>query len=973
MKKISLILASFLSYSYSFGQSSNMDFESSTVGAYTTSTAVSGWTVSSQNVANNCSTPYPWTPGSNEFSIVSTPLINFPEIGNIPNSPLGGTKVAQLNNTTPNTSATRLSRTIAVTNSNLLFQYAVAGVWQNGGHLCCEQPFFQVVLKDATGAPQTCYTTSLSPQGSTCPSSSTMVYSVSTTASWTNWQVRCIDLSPFLNTTVTIEIIAADCFAGGHYGMLFFDATFISPICFPWPLPPGVTLAGPITQSNFCPGSNLAILQAPFGYNTYSWVPPPGSPPISASQSTLPVLTVTNPIVSSVYSVQMTTPVGCVYVATVAVAYSQISIPGLGTSSACAGGSSGSATVIPQGSGVGYSYVWTNSSNSVVSTSSVMSGVTAGVYNVTVTAAGGFSSCGTATATTTVSLGPPGSTISILKPFCGNTAYLSVNGSNFQWYSNGTAITASLGGTSPSLAVSNPTNTQSNIWVGYHTPQGCRDSVNFTLVAVPPGSVNVQNISWVCPGGNNGTALVNMTPVIGTLPGSNTFSVWGSPTVTPAYIATLAPTAQNQFSLSGLSAGTYSVKAFDGSCLYSASFSVNPFIFNYTLSTAGSKTLCPGNMIPAGITFTSPPSNSQYTYSWSPNQFLIGNIPTLQNTIITPTAAPGTINTIVYTVVVTPSVINCPLAKTFTIHSANPAPPTIQPIPAICDTEQYTVSVSPAGGYFSSQNFINSSGVITASLATPGINTFSYSASLGTCAAMTSAASFSVMPSPIISVSGNTNICQGQSTNLLAGGANTFTWSNAATGPLISVSPIVSTTYTVSGTNISSNCSGQTSIAVNVLPLPSLNITGNLNICAGQNAMLAVSGAITYTWNNGSNFTLINVSPTVTTVYSVVGMDFNSCTNTKTVSVNVQDCSGLEELGQNQIKIFPNPTKDLLIIESSEPIDIIIYDALANVILEKHLDKNRITVDLSAYSNGVYFVKTTKARENKIYKVIKNN
>ncbi|MDI1315665.1 immunoglobulin domain-containing protein, partial [Flavobacterium sp.] len=59
--------------------------------------------------------------------------------------------------------------------------------------------------------------------------------------------------------------------------------------------------------------------------------------------------------------------------------------------------------------------------------------------------------------------------------------------------------------------------------------------------------------------------------------------------------------------------------------------------------------------------------------------------------------------------------------------------------------------------------------------------------------------------------------------------------------------------------------------------------TDNTNFCVGGSANLSVSGAATYTWTSipaGFNSILANpsVSPTVTTTYSVVGVDSNSCT-----------------------------------------------------------------------------------------------
>jgi hypothetical protein len=294
--------------------------------------------------------------------------------------------------------------------------------------------------------------------------------------------------------------------------------------------------------------------------------------------------------------------------------------------------------------------------------------------------------------------------VDLLKPYCGNEAYLGTSGgSNYQWYSPGNppvAVSANNGGTSSSYTVVGPTN-QSVWWLSYLSQYGCQDSVKFTLVASAPGNMNVSDISWICPGGTNGTAKVNMIPAPGAPGGINSFQVYNVGSTTPAFNQSVFPTGSNTFAVSGLAAGSYSVKAFDGSCKYGAAFSVNAYTYNFNVSP-NNPVLCPGNSIAANITFTSPPSPTQYSYLWTPNLFLAGNANTYSSTIVTPNIPIGTQTTIVYTVVVTPSIVNCPTSKTLAITAISPAIPTISPIPDLCNNSApYQIQVSPAGGTFS--------------------------------------------------------------------------------------------------------------------------------------------------------------------------------------------------------------------------------------------------------------------------------
>ena len=66
-----------------------------------------------------------------------------------------------------------------------------------------------------------------------------------------------------------------------------------------------------------------------------------------------------------------------------------------------------------------------------------------------------------------------------------------------------------------------------------------------------------------------------------------------------------------------------------------------------------------------------------------------------------------------------------------------------------------------------------------------------------------------------------------------------------------------------------------------------ISITGNTTINYGQSAILIASGANSYSWNNGSSTAAITISPTVTTSYTVTGMNIHGCTATASVTVTV--------------------------------------------------------------------------------------
>jgi len=238
-----LILCNYLS-------AQNTDFEASSPGTYTTPNALTNWTISSQT-ATSCIPTTTWTAGSPEFSLITTPILSLPNIGNLPNSPLGGTNIARLGNTTANGSVTRMTHTLAVTSTNMLLCYAFAGLWESGSHNCCEQSSFNIKIRDASGNLLSCQVhTLVTPACSASSSFSTFsTFSVTSGTYWSNWQARYTDLFSYIGSTVSIEVTASDCTSGDHYGSLFLD------ISNPPTLPPGclpiTTVMSPF-QNNFC-------------------------------------------------------------------------------------------------------------------------------------------------------------------------------------------------------------------------------------------------------------------------------------------------------------------------------------------------------------------------------------------------------------------------------------------------------------------------------------------------------------------------------------------------------------------------------------------------------------------------------------------------------------------------------------------------------------------------------------------------
>lgn len=150
--------------------------------------------------------------------------------------------------------------------------------------------------------------------------------------------------------------------------------------------------------------------------------------------------------------------------------------------------------------------------------------------------------------------------------------------------------------------------------------------------------------------------------------------------------------------------------------------------------------------------------------------------------------------------------------------------------------------------------------------------------------------SFTINALPSLTVAASSSsLCSGSSATLTASGAATYSWMPAGGSSSVAVvSPAANTVYTLTGTN--PGCSSTSTISLSVTPSPTVTAAVSPSvICAGSTVSLTANGATTYSWMpNGSTSGTTTASPAVSTIYTVSGTNAG-CSNTKTLSVTVND------------------------------------------------------------------------------------
>jgi hypothetical protein len=126
------------------------------------------------------------------------------------------------------------------------------------------------------------------------------------------------------------------------------------------------------------------------------------------------------------------------------------------------------------------------------------------------------------------------------------------------------------------------------------------------------------------------------------------------------------------------------------------------------------------------------------------------------------------------------------------------------------------------------------------------------------------------------------------------------------------------------------------------------------------------SPTYTYSWSSSpSGFNSSSQNPSATPTgagtytYIVTITNNAGCSDTASVNVVVDACTGVEEtaINENELNIFPNPTTGIINLNEEFTInnnfEIAVYNSYGEIIFQ---EKNSKILDLSGYTNGIYYL-----------------
>jgi hypothetical protein len=212
----------------------------------------------------------------------------------------------------------------------------------------------------------------------------------------------------------------------------------------------------------------------------------------------------------------------------------------------------------------------------------------------------------------------------------------------------------------------------------------------------------------------------------------------------------------------------------------------------------------------------------------------------------------------------------------------NPMYTTVTPSTGLCSGLSSTLSASGVNSY-TWNNGSNNTNIVVTPASTQnytimGTNNFG--------CVITTILTVTVLPLPNITANFTpTLLCVGKTATISATGATSYVWDTGATTSSTTVSPAVSTSYTVTGTD-NNGCANTDIVTVNVNTV-TIGVPATVSVCLGNTVSITAANAVSYLWSTNAMFPTIYVVPTANTTYSVNAVDIHGCELQASVPVTV--------------------------------------------------------------------------------------
>lgn len=460
-------------------------------------------------------------------------------------------------------------------------------------------------------------------------------------------------------------------------------------------------------------------------------------------------------------------------------------------------------------------------------------------------------------------------------------------------------------------------------FIGNHTMTSCCSAVTASVAS----SANVA-----CFGDSTGTATISATGV--------------------GLTYTWTPYGANSATVSNLVAGTYTVVVADACSnadTVTVNISQNPYLD--TINVVSTFPLCNGDAN-GSVSISAAGGVSPYTYSWS-------------TTATTSTITGLTAGSYTYTIT---DAAGCTRTDFINLIDPPVLTSTITATNASCfGSADGSAMIATTGGN-SNCTYLWSTNATGASINGLVAGTYTCVATDINGCSVTNSVSITEPTQLQLSVTDPSNptscsVNDGYIDMATSGGTPgySYLWSNSATTEDITGLGGGVYSLTVTDTN---GCSATVSVTLSAPNAPSATLVLTDTLLCEQPGAITLSGGSPSggTWSgpgvSGNQFDPMAAGAGIHAIIYTIYDSLSGCTGFATDTIEVVNCVGTNELAFNKVSIYPNPTNGTLIVETASAGSTIeIINISGQILTTVNVTGVRIELNLSAFEDGVYFVR----------------
>ncbi len=214
---------------------------------------------------------------------------------------------------------------------------------------------------------------------------------------------------------------------------------------------------------------------------------------------------------------------------------------------------------------------------------------------------------------------------------------------------------------------------------------------------------------------------------------------------------------------------------------------------------------------------------------------------------------------------------------------------------------------------------------------------------------------------PTVDAGADQTVCEGDPVTVSGAGASSYTWDNGVSDG-VAFNANTTTTYTVTGVD-ANGCENTDNMVVTVTPSPTVVALAAADSVCVNWENVTLSGSPAGGVFSGNGVTDDRFYPPIAGVgshdvlYSYTD-SITGCVGTDSLTIVVEECTGITENGRGNISIYPNPTSDQITIDIkgyNGLVTVAVYD-LQGRLLETTTNTN---LSLKQHAKGIYIIKVS--------------